>query len=154
MACSPELLKSNHLNQIFKEDVILRARTILSGFDYGSTGQYTHSQGLSSIRSNVMKFIEQRDGHLSNVGRIFLTDGASPGIQLCLKTYIRDENDAIMIPIPQYPLYTASIALFGGAIAPYYLNEDDGWSLSVKELDRAYLESKKQGKNVQALVIM
>lgn len=36
-----------------------------------------------------------------------------------------------MIPIPQYPLYTALISLFNGTAVPYYLNESKGWSLEV-----------------------
>ena len=35
---------------------------------------------------------------------------------------IIDSNDAVMIPIPQYPLYTASIALNGGSEAPYFMD--------------------------------
>jgi alanine transaminase len=43
-----------------------------------------------------------------------------------------------MIPIPQYPLYTASISLNGGVPSPYYLNESRGWQLDLPELERAY----------------
>ncbi len=44
---------------------------------------------------------------------------------------ITSENDAIMIPIPQYPLYSAAISLYGGSVAPYYLNEEKGWQLDI-----------------------
>lgn len=44
---------------------------------------------------------------------IFLTDGASPGVRMCLSALIRDEDDAILVPIPQYPLYSAAIQLMG-----------------------------------------
>ena len=36
-----------------------------------------------------------------------------------------------MIPIPQYPLYSASIPLFNGSPVPYYLNETNEWGLDV-----------------------
>ena len=45
---------------------------------------------------------------------------------MCLNLLIGKETDCIMIPIPQYPLYTATIALLGGQYAPYYLNEEKG----------------------------
>jgi alanine transaminase len=45
---------------------------------------------------------------------------------------ILDDKDAILIPIPQYPLYTASISLNGGVPAPYYLNEEKGWQLDIE----------------------
>ena len=44
---------------------------------------------------------------------IFLTDGASPAVRLCLNSILRDANDGILVPIPQYPLYSASIQLLG-----------------------------------------
>ncbi|XP_031472575.1 uncharacterized protein LOC116244912 [Nymphaea colorata] len=85
---------------------------------------------------------------------IFLTEGASQGVHLLLSTLIVDKNDAIMIPIPQYPLYTASISLNGGSPAPYFLNESKGWQLDIEELERSYQESKQQGKNIKAIVII
>jgi alanine transaminase len=39
-----------------------------------------------------------------------------------------------MIPIPQYPLYSATITLDVGSDAPYYLDEDKNWGLDVIEL--------------------
>jgi aspartate/methionine/tyrosine aminotransferase len=45
---------------------------------------------------------------------IFLTDGASPAVRMCLNAAIRNDKDAILVPIPQYPLYSASIQLLGG----------------------------------------
>ena len=59
-----------------------------------------------------------------------------------------------MIPIPQYPLYTAAIALYGGSPAPYYMDEASGWQLNIEEMERSLEESKKQGKNVKCLVII
>jgi hypothetical protein len=47
------------------------------------------------------------------VQHVFLTDGASVAVRMCLNAVIRDENDGILVPIPQYPLYSASIQLYG-----------------------------------------
>ena len=44
---------------------------------------------------------------------IFLTDGASVAVRMCLNALIRNGNDGILVPIPQYPLYSASIKLYG-----------------------------------------
>ncbi|KAF0984143.1 hypothetical protein FDP41_007320 [Naegleria fowleri] len=59
-----------------------------------------------------------------------------------------------MIPIPQYPLYSATIDLCGGSQVPYYLEEESGWGLTMPELERAYEEATKKGQNVRALVII
>ena len=37
----------------------------------------------------------------------------------------------LMIPIPQYPIYSALCPLLGGSIIPYYLDEETGWSVNV-----------------------
>ncbi len=47
---------------------------------------------------------------------IFLTDGASAGVRNVLQSIIRNDADAVLVPIPQYPLYSASIALYGGGL--------------------------------------
>lgn len=44
---------------------------------------------------------------------LWLTDGASPGVHMMATLLLRDERDAILTPIPQYPLYSAAIALHG-----------------------------------------
>lgn len=44
---------------------------------------------------------------------IFLTDGASVAVRMALNAMIRDDRDGILVPIPQYPLYSASIQLYG-----------------------------------------
>jgi len=48
----------------------------------------------------------------------------------------------VLIPIPQYPLYTATLALYNGRAVPYYLDEDGQWSLSVR---RAHLGVPARG---------
>ncbi|KAJ1537926.1 hypothetical protein HK405_014237 [Cladochytrium tenue] len=59
-----------------------------------------------------------------------------------------------MIPIPQYPLYTAAVANYNGKVVPYYLDEESGWSLSTDELERAYKEAADAGIDVRALVVI
>ena len=59
-----------------------------------------------------------------------------------------------MIPIPQYPLYSASISLSQGHAAPYYLNEEKGWQLDIEELERSFLETQKKGKKVKCIVVI
>lgn len=70
------------------------------------------------VRDEVAGYISRRDGGApANASDVFLTDGASPAVQMVIRALIRDDGagDAIMTPIPQYPLYSASIALYGGA---------------------------------------
>jgi alanine transaminase len=158
LACvvCPELLDKAEKAQLFEKDVFERARQILSGID-GSSGAYTHSQGLLSVRRHVARFIEKRDGlaeNSVNPDYLFLTDGASVGVRLVLQCLIRNAQDGVMIPIPQYPLYSAGIQAVGGAQVSYYLNEEQGWGLDVTELERSHSEATKKGVHVRALVII
>jgi glutamate--glyoxylate aminotransferase len=47
---------------------------------------------------------------------------------------IRSPNDGILIPIPQYPLYSALITLMGGTQIPYYLDETQNWGLDINDV--------------------
>jgi aspartate/methionine/tyrosine aminotransferase len=138
---------------LFPADVIKRAKQLLASID--STGSYSHSQGIPIVRQRVAEFIEKRDGFASDPQDIFLTAGASMGVQAVLQTIISSSNVGIMVPIPQYPLYTASIALFNGTCVPYYLDESRDWGLSVKELERSYKRAKdEQGLDIKALCVI
>ena len=78
--------------------------------------------------------IEKRDNHPANPDEIFLCDGASAGVHLVMRSFIRGEQDAVLTPIPQYPLYSATLALNGGSLVPYYLDEDKGWQMDIEHL--------------------
>lgn len=53
------------------------------------------------------------------------------------------DRTGVMIPIPQYPLYSAALADLGAVQISYYLDEDRCWSLDVKELRRALHAAKE-----------
>jgi alanine transaminase len=151
----PELLKPENeaaVLQLYPEDAIQRAKTLLHNI--GSVGAYSHSKGVPFIRENVAHFIERRDGFKANPENIFLTQGASEGVQTILQLMTENSQTGIMIPIPQYPLYSATLALVDAAPVPYYLNEEKGWEMDVKELERAVKEARQTGIQVRALVVI
>ncbi len=136
----------------FPADAVARARAYLA--EVGSVGAYSHSQGIELVRKEVAAFIERRDGHQSDPQHIFLTDGASPGVQLWLRLLLRDHVDGVMIPIPQYPLYSACIPLYGGSQVNYFLEEHTGWSLALGELKASYDGAVAKGIKPRALVVI
>jgi glutamate--glyoxylate aminotransferase len=85
---------------------------------------------------------------------VFLTDGASVAVRMCLNALIRDGHDGILVPIPQYPLYSASIKLYGGSLVPYLLDEDKGWGMNVQELMRSVAKAKAEGIQTRGLVFI
>ena len=74
------------------------------------SGSYTDSRGMPSIRRHVADFITRRDGCHASWDNIYLLNGASEGIKALLLLCAGQGQAGVMIPIPQYPLYTASIA--------------------------------------------
>jgi aspartate/methionine/tyrosine aminotransferase len=137
----------------YPKDIIKLARDILKE-DKGGIGTYTESAGLEFVRKAVADFISQRDGIPSDHRMIHLTDGASKAVQNVLLSLISDEDSGIMIPVPQYPLYSATIDLHGGKKVLYSLDEDRNWELSKDNLERAYDLAVNDGVNVKAIVVI
>lgn len=60
----------------------------------------------------------------------------------------------VMIPIPQYPIYSATIDQCGGNKVGYYLDEEHGWDLNIAELERSLKEARSNGINVNSFVLI
>ena len=139
--------------QLFPEDALETARMILRESKHG-LGAYSESQGLRFVREAVAFFIQDRDGISADPDAVYLTDGASKGVQAVLNLLVRDEQDGVMIPIPQYPLYTATLALFGARAVPYYLDEAGGWQLNQQMLQQSLDAAAEQGTDVRAICVI
>jgi aspartate/methionine/tyrosine aminotransferase len=137
----------------FPVDAIEAARLILEGTKHG-LGAYSESKGVKTIREAIARFISERDGIDSDPDSIFLGDGASKSVQMALRILISGPADGIMVPIPQYPLYSATITLYGGRQVPYYLDEDHGWVLSRELLDKAFIDAVRKGIKVKAICVL
>ena len=100
-------------------------------------GAYTsNSKGHMFIRKAIADYIEKRDGPAvqANWNNIYMTNGASEGVRTAFKLLIREKSDGIMVPIPQYPLYTALLTLDGGTMVKYFLNEEKNWGIDAEDL--------------------
>ncbi|KAK6252490.1 hypothetical protein QUC31_014210 [Theobroma cacao] len=150
---APFLLDDPNVGLLFPADAIARAKHYLS-LTSGGLGAYSDSRGLPGIRKEVAEFIERRDGYPSDPELIFLTDGASKGVMQILNCIIRGEGDGVLVPVPQYPLYSATISLFGGSLVPYYLEETANWGLDVNDLRQAVAQARFKGITVRAMVII
>lgn len=153
----PDAVGIDHplVSQMFPNDAIRRAREIKAGLDGHGSGIYTHSQGAKCFRDDVAHFIEDRDGGVpSNPDDIFLTNGASAAITLIFTCLMAKPSSGCLIPIPQYPIYSAEIDLLEGHAVGYHLDESKDWELNVEELERAYQEAIQQGIEVNSMVLI
>ena len=141
------------------EDILQLSEAILSASGTGM-GAYTESKGMQFVREAIAEFIDHRDGYRPGKGTpadpesIFLTTGASQGVYFVVDLLLANENDGIMIPIPQYPLYSAAIKKAGGVQVNYYPDEEGGWIFDREILVDAYQAARKQGVNVKAIVVI
>ncbi len=149
----PDLLNDDNFLKGYHKDSIERARFILKNVP-GGVGAYSQSAGIPFIRKAVAEFIEKRDNIPAEKERIILTDGASKGVQAVIMSLLKNENDGVMIPIPQYPLYSATLTLYGGKQVDYYLDEQNSWQLNEKVLEDSLLNAKKNGINPVAISVI
>lgn len=150
---APFLLDDPNVELVFPADAIARAKHYLS-ITSGGLGAYSDSRGLPGVRKEIAEFIERRDGYPSDPELIFLTDGASKGVMQTLNVIIRGQSDGILVPVPQYPLYSATISLLGGTLVPYYLEETANWGLDINNLRESVRQAAFKGITVRAMVII
>eukprot|EP00243_Klebsormidium_subtile_P002908 TRINITY_DN15936_c0_g1_i1.p1 TRINITY_DN15936_c0_g1~~TRINITY_DN15936_c0_g1_i1.p1 ORF type:complete len:490 (+),score=103.90 TRINITY_DN15936_c0_g1_i1:140-1609(+) len=151
---APFLLDDPNVGKLFPRDAIARARQLLKMTGIGGVGAYSDSRGVPGVRQEVARFIERRDGFPSDPEHIYLTDGASPAVKLALQLLIRAEHDGILVPIPQYPLYSATVQMLGGSLVPYLLDEKKGWGMNIDLLKEAVSSAKRKGIMVRGLVVI
>ena len=136
----------------YKQDVIDRAKWLLN--EVHSVGAYSQSQGAPGIRRSVAKYIEKRDGYPADPANIFLSAGASSGVNTLMNVICATPETGILVPIPQYPLYTATLAVLNARCVPYYLDESKQWGTDLSAIKDAYSKAKSAGTDVRAIVVI
>ena len=150
LALTPFLLDHPEVERLFPSDAIARARAYHTAFK-GGIGAYTDSKGDLSVRKEIARFIETRNHVTCDPENIFMGNGASEVVRLWLQMLLFSKSDGMLVSIPQYPLYSAGISLNGGTLIPYYLQEEDNWSLDIGALQRSVDESRAKGITVKAM---
>ncbi|MBW2276620.1 MAG: aminotransferase class I/II-fold pyridoxal phosphate-dependent enzyme [Deltaproteobacteria bacterium] len=154
-----QLLAGKDDDDSMSDYILDLAESLLDRFEVG-LGAYSESKGPLFIRQAISRYIDERDGAASTGApraepeQIFLTNGASEGARRMLELLITDPRDGIMIPIPQYPLYSATIRRCGGVQVDYYPDEDAGWTLDVSTLEESLTTAERDGVKVKAIVVI
>jgi alanine-synthesizing transaminase len=96
---------------------------------------YTDSKGLFAPRRAVVHYTqEKRIGHVT-VDDVYLGNGASELIVMSLNALL-DDGDEILVPAPDYPLWTAAVSLSGGNPVHYVCDEGADWMPDVDDIRR------------------
>jgi alanine-synthesizing transaminase len=99
------------------QDVILNLHT---AHGYGD------SKGLLSARRAVVQYYQQRGLHGVDIEDVYLGNGVSELIVMAMQALL-DDGDEVLIPAPDYPLWTAAVSLSGGRPVHYLCDESAGW---------------------------
>ncbi|MFE4515244.1 pyridoxal phosphate-dependent aminotransferase [Kitasatospora sp. NPDC056783] len=95
---------------------------------------YGDSKGLLSARRAVVMHYEERGLHGLSVDDVFLGNGVSELIQLAM-TALLDDGDEVLVPAPDYPLWTASVSLAGGTAVHYRCDELSEWYPDLADIE-------------------
>ncbi|MBD0696081.1 pyridoxal phosphate-dependent aminotransferase [Streptomyces sp. CBMA123] len=87
---------------------------------------YSDSRGILPARRAVVQYYQQRGVEGVGVNDVYLGNGVSELIQMAI-TALVDDGDEVLVPMPDYPLWTASVRLAGGKAVHYLCDEQAEW---------------------------
>jgi alanine-synthesizing transaminase len=104
---------------------------------------YTDSKGLFAPRKAVVHYTQEKGIKGVTVDDVYLGNGASELIQMAISALVND-GDEILIPAPDFPLYTAVVGLSGGKPVHYICDEQAGWLPDLDDI-RAKITPRTRG---------
>ncbi|MBV8659398.1 MAG: pyridoxal phosphate-dependent aminotransferase [Burkholderiales bacterium] len=112
-----------------------------------ASGGYVDSKGLFSARKAVMHYTQQKGVKHVGVDDIFIGNGVSELILMSMNALLNN-GDEVLVPAPDYPLWTAAVSLSGGTARHYLCDEGNGWLPDLDDI-RA-----KINENTRAIVVI
>ena len=112
-------------------------------YNLRDTEGYSDSKGLFSARKAIMQYCQNK--HIPNVGinDIYTGNGASEMITMCMQGLL-NPGDEILVPSPDYPLWTASVTLAGGKAVHYLCDEQSDWNPDIQDM-RSKVTNRTKG---------
>ena len=108
---------------------------------------YSDSKGLFSARKAIMQYTQQKGIVGVELDDIFVGNGVSELIVMSMQGLL-DDGDEVLVPAPDYPLWTAAVSLGGGRARHYVCDEASGWLPDLDDI-RA-----KLGDRTRAIVVI
>jgi alanine-synthesizing transaminase len=99
-----------------------------------SAGGYTDSKGLFAPRKAVVHYCQQKHIAGVTVDDVYLGNGASELITMSMNALL-NAGDEILVPAPDYPLWTASVSLSGGTPVHYLCDERADWTPDLADME-------------------
>jgi alanine-synthesizing transaminase len=112
-----------------------------------SASSYTDSKGMFAPRKAVMHYSQQKKISGVTIEDIYLGNGASELIVMSMNALL-NTGDEVLVPAPDYPLWTAAVSLSGGAPVHYVCDEQAEWYPDIADIRR------KINSNTRAIVVI
>jgi len=100
----------------------------------GKSGVYTDSKGLFEPRKAIMHYTQSKHIAGVTVDDIIIGNGVSELIVMAMQALVNN-GDQVLIPMPDYPLWTAAVTLAGGTARHYMCDEATGWLPDLKDME-------------------
>ncbi|MDQ1708997.1 MAG: alanine-synthesizing transaminase, partial [Frankiaceae bacterium] len=94
---------------------------------------YCDSKGIFSARKAVMQYYQQKHVYGVDIEDVYLGNGVSELIVMALQALLND-GDEVLVPAPDYPLWTAAVNLSGGRAVHYLCDEQSDWFPDVADV--------------------
>ncbi|OUS30849.1 aminotransferase [Thalassotalea sp. 42_200_T64] len=108
---------------------------------------YSESQGIYSARVAVMQYYQQFGMKNLDVDNIFIGNGVSELIVMAMQALL-NQGDEVLLPSPDYPLWTAAVSLSGGKPVHYRCDEKKFWHPDIEDI------KSKISKRTKAIVLI
>jgi len=108
---------------------------------------YSDSKGLFSARKAIMQECQRLNIPNIDIDDIYLGNGVSELITMAMQALLND-GDEVLVPAPDYPLWTAAVSLSGGTAVHYLCDEQADWFPDITDIE------SKVNNNTRALVII
>ncbi|NLG16101.1 MAG: pyridoxal phosphate-dependent aminotransferase [Fibrobacter sp.] len=128
---------------LFAPDEIIHDMVI----NLSTTQGYSDSKGLFSARKAIMQYCQQKNIRGVETDDIFIGNGASEVITMSMQALL-DSGDEVLVPAPDYPLWTAAVNLSGGTAVHYMCDEQSSWYPDIEDI------KKKVNSNTRGIVII
>ncbi len=100
----------------------------------GEASGYTDSKGLFAARKAIMHYTQQKNIVGVDVDDIIIGNGVSELIVMAMQALLNN-GDQVLVPMPDYPLWTAAVTLAGGSARHYVCDEKLGWLPNLKDME-------------------
>lgn len=96
---------------------------------------YSDSKGMFSARKSIMQYYQVKGVKGVDIGDVYLGNGVSELITMSMQGLL-DNGDEILVPSPDYPLWTASVTLAGGNAVHYMCDEQNEWNPDIEDIKK------------------